>query len=127
MKYLLMLIAGIFGILIHILVKVKAMNSRLDQETYKTIWKSYWNNDFVSVILSFVTVLFFIFIYDELPSFQKNDDSDGLQNASGLLLVLKFLTSPKTAFALIGYCANSVVDTFFGGTEKKLKAKEQAQ
>lgn|GEM_PF-2178164 len=127
MKYLLMLIAGAFGIIIHILVKVRAMNKRLDQETFKSIWTAYWNTDFISVVLSSVTVLFFIFIHDELPSLKQSDDLDSLQNASGLIVILKLLTSPKTAFALIGYCANSVVDTFFGGTEKKLKAKEQSQ
>jgi len=122
-----MLIAGAFGIIIHILVKVRAMNKRLDQETFKSIWTAYWNTDFISVVLSSVTVLFFIFIHDELPSLKQSDDLDSLQNASGLIVILKLLTSPKTAFALIGYCANSVVDTFFGGTEKKLKAKEQSQ
>lgn len=118
MQYVFMLIAGILGVLIHVLVKIKSMNKRLDSETYHSIWKAYWQYDFISVILSCVGVITFVFIYDELPAAQQRSDIDG---GSVLMIFIKLITSPKTAALLVGYCANSIIDTFLGGTEKRLK------
>jgi ABC-type Fe3+ transport system permease subunit len=123
MNYVIMLIGGLIGIFLHSLVKVRAINRRLPNENYKSVFSAYWQAEWVSVILSITVVFLAMFISSEYLGVSNDEKNPG--NLTELLQykIAKFL---KTTFAVLGYCADAALQAFFGVTEKKLqnKAKE---
>ena len=109
--YLQMLLGGLIGIALQTLVKVRNMNTRLPNETFVSVFKTYWSEDFASVLLSILTVAGSVFISSEWLG-EK-------------LLGYAVASYIKTSFVVVGYCANSVVSAFLGTTEKKLKDKSE--
>lgn len=122
-NHVIMLIAGLLGVLLHVLYKVGQINKRLCTVNYKQIFAEYWKTDWVSVILSIVTVVIAVFLSNEWLNLK---DTDKVPTSISEIIQYKLVLFIRTAFVIIGFCADSLVATYLGGTEQKLiqKAKD---
>jgi len=120
MNYLIMFVGGLLGIFLHSLVKIRGINKRLPNENYKSVFISYWKGEWISVIISVVTVLTAMFISSEY--LQLNNDEKTPGNIYEILQY-KVATFLKTTFVILGFCAQAAVNAFLGVTEKKLQQK----
>ena len=120
MNYLIMFIGGLLGIFLHSLVKIRGINKRLPNENYKSVFVAYWQSEWVSVIISVVTVLTAMFISSEYLDINEHDKTPGNIYE---ILQYKVATFLKTTFVVLGFCAQAAVNAFLGVTEKKLQQK----
>lgn len=123
MNYLIMLIAGMIGIFLFALRKVKGIRKRVPEADYKTVFNQYWKSEWDTITTSVIVVIACIFISSEY----LNIDSDTEAPAGiGGIVKFKIATFIRTTFIVIGYSANSIVDAFLGTTEAILQKKAKA-
>lgn len=118
-----MIIAGLLGVLLHVLYKVQQINKRLCTVNYKQIFSEYWKTDWVSVVMSVVVVFVAVFLSNEWLNLKETDK---VPTSIGEIIQYKLVLFIRTAFVVIGFCADTFVATYLGGTEQKLiqKAKD---
>lgn len=119
-----MFIAGLFGIFLHVLVKVNSINKKLATENYRSVFAQYWKTDWTVFILSLVAVGAAVFISSEWLNIK---DTDKTPSSIAEIFQYKVVQFIKTTFVVIGYCADSAVGAYLGGAEQKLIKKAQAE
>lgn len=112
------------GAFVHTLVKVRAINNRLNTVNYKQVFLEYWRTDWPSFLISMVVIGIAVFVSSEYLGV-KGD----LENPKTIteLFQLKVNELARTVSVIVGYCADAIVTAYLGGTEQKLirKAKEE--
>lgn len=109
MIYLEMLIGGFLGVLAQSAVKIANMNSRLPNETFLSVFKTFWNVDFSKLLVSVIIVVTCVFASNEWLGAKIH----GYEVAAFV----------KTIFCAVGYLANSVILSWLGKTEATLNDK----
>jgi hypothetical protein len=92
----------------------------LTNESYKSVFASFWQGEWASVIISVVAVLTAMFISSEYLDVKDTDKTPGNIYE---ILQYKVATFLKTTFVVLGFCAQAAVNAFLGVTEKKLQQK----
>jgi len=116
-------VGGLIGALIHIIVKVADINKRLATTNYRQVFYEYWKTDWPSFLLSLAVIAGVVFISSEWLNIKETDN---IPVTFSEMLQAKIAQFAKTVSLIMGYCTDSAVAAFLGGTEKKLikKAKE---
>ena len=120
MNYIIMLVAGILGIFLYSLRKIKGIRKRQPEALYNTVFVTYWKSEWDTVALSIVVVVTCLFLSNEYLNLPA-DTPNPIGFTS--VLITKITLFIKTVFVIIGYCANSLVDVFLGTTEATLQKK----
>ncbi len=126
--YLGIAIGGMLGTVIHTFVKIAGINRRLNTTNYRQVLGEYWKTDWAIALLSVFVVMTIVFISNEWLNLDlENIDEDKTPRTAADFFQLKISQYTKTVAVILGYCADSAVNTFLGGTERKLikKAKEE--
>lgn len=98
-------IAGLLGIIIHILVKIKSLQVKAKAGNAPFSLREYFSNDLVAIILSNVVVIASVFALGD----------QGVQNYDHW-----YANWPRLIFIAIGYSANDLATRFFGATSAKI-------
>lgn len=120
MIYVLMFVAGLFGIALHSLITIRKLNKNIATETYKSIFAKFWRMEWISLTTSIVALGAAIFISNEFLNGDLDNPMPG--NIAGIIQY-KLMTYVKTTFLIVGYCADSIIYAFLGTAEEKLKRK----
>lgn len=96
-------IAGFFGVVFHLLIKYRALTKRAKAANMRFTFKEYFIEDWVSIILSFLSVAIVLWVLDEILNF----------NAA----ILNYV---KIFFVVIGYAGSSIVQSFLSKSEKMI-------
>lgn len=122
--YLSIAIASVLGIVLHTFVKIAGINKRLKTTNYRQVLTEYWQTDWATVLVSFGFTMIIVFVSDEWLDLNLSEVDLNVPTTSlyGLLLA-KIAAFVKTIAAILGYCADSAANAWFGGTERKLIAK----
>lgn len=118
-----MFIAGIFGIILHSLMTIRKINKSIESETYTSVFKKYWRMDWLSLVTAFIVLCTAVYISSD---FLNVDPDKPMPGNLGALLQYKIITYIKTTFLVVGYCADSIVYSFLGSAEQKLKERAKA-
>lgn len=95
--------AGLFGIAFHILIKVKALKNRAEIANENFSLFLYLKKDWISVIISIVTVVIAAFIFDEVVRFRP-----------AVADYVKFF------FIAVGYMGSSVLQAVLSKSERQI-------
>ena len=107
--YLEMALGSLLGVAIYALVKVRSINNRMADKTYVDVLKAYLYEDRVSINISLISIMIFIFISSEWLDYE--------------LLNIRFGKFIKTFSVAFGYMSSSIVASFLSRTEQKLNDK----
>lgn len=119
-NYLIMFLAGILGIILHSLIKVQEINKNTVCTNYKQVFKVYFSTDWISILISIFTVFTVLLIISEFINIQDGANTPGNVAQQLQYNIAHFI---RTTFVVVGYCADSIVYTYLGGTQKKLQAQ----
>lgn len=124
MNYVFMFIAGLLGQFLHIMVKIKGIRKRNPDLGPKEAWKTYWKEDWNSIIAGIVGILAVMFIIKEWLNIPA--DSTDAPSTIAELVQYKIKDYVRTSFLVIGYCIDALVYAWLGTAERKLldKAKD---
>lgn len=99
------LIAGLLGILCHVFfLKLPALKNTADVSNIHFTPKTYFEQDWIPLVASVLTVVVFAFVLDEVLKIHP--------------MVAQYL---KFFFVFIGYTGSSVLQAALGVTDKKFK------
>lgn len=110
------------GAFVHTLVKVRAINKRLNTVNYRQVFAEYWKTDWPSFLISMVVIGIAVFISNEYLGVKETTEEPRTVSE---LFQLKINEFAKTISVIVGYCADAIVTAYLGGTEQKLIKKAQ--
>lgn len=121
--YVFMFLAGMIGITIHVLIKIKGIRKRNPKAGIKEVFGLYFQMDWDSLLLSFVTVLGCMFIINE---FLFTKDFENIDTAKEFGWKYKMVNWIRTVFIVIGYAAQSLIYASLGRAEKVLHERAKS-
>jgi hypothetical protein len=101
--YIQCFLVALIGWGIHTALKMRALQQRAVAAKAKWHPKQYFIEDYLSVIVSMLTILLFIFLADEFVKWKEE---------------ISFFI--KGGFAFVGYFSSSIAATLFSAANKKL-------
>lgn len=120
MTYLIMTIAGLFGIAFHVLIMIKKTNESLPLETFKSVFNEYLKKDKWCLVGSVLTVLFAMFVIAPQLNMVVEPDATGDKEDWLIWYLVKYI---RVGFATLAYFGDSVIYGAFGVVGKKLGQK----
>lgn len=126
MYYATILFGGILGIITQSLIKINAINSRVETATFKSVLKMYLKKDFINICISLVAVIIYAYVSNEfLYIDMEGKNKDFFKSFSMIGDIIGYYQSFfKTVSVGVGYCANSIIMATLGRTEKWLKTQQ---
>lgn len=118
-----MFVAGILGMLLYSLRKVKGIRKRMRKDitfanyTWKQVFIYYFQHEVISMIISVLVILTAMFLSKEW--FKLPAEETTSQTTWGFWMN-KAVHLSRSMFFLIGFCGNSIADAFAGKTEAML-------
>lgn len=119
------IIAGLLGILAHVLAKVQSINKDMNTVNFKMVFNTYWRYDWPSFALSILVVLTASYVSDELLPLNLAGDAKPT-SLTGILLS-KMADLVKVLSFLLGLVADYFLALVMSVTKNKLKAKAIAE
>lgn len=103
METLYYLLAGILGVLLQVTLNVKSLKKNASAANMQFIFKKYLNDDWPTIIGSFITIFLFALFLPEIVSIKP-----------------EALNFARIGFAFIGFTGSSVIQMLFSATSKKI-------
>lgn len=125
--YLVMIIGGLIGIILHSLKSVRSINKRIDNATLGFVFKEFWKHDKLALLGSAICFFAMLFIASEFINLNEVDKVDYSEPLKERLLHFRLSAFVKTTSVIAGFFADSIVYGFLGVTEKKIKANLDKQ
>ena len=123
--YATILFGGILGIITQSLIKINAINSRVETATFKSVLRMYFQKDFINLCISLVAVIIYAYVSSEYLYVDIESKKDFLEKFGVIGDMVGYYQSFfKTVSVGVGYCANSIIMATLGRTEKWLKTQE---
>lgn len=104
-NYLIFFIAGLLGILIATLIKIRSLRRRSKDLVIDVSFKSYIKQEWDNLFISILAVIIFIFIYDEVLKVNEKVAD----------YISKFA---RIFFIAVGYMGASIINAFMSNVEK---------
>lgn len=120
--YLVMIIGGFLGILIHAIVTMATINKNMQKATFKVVWRCYWAYDYWSFIISIAGFTALLYLSSEYVDLEKLDKINYSEPISERLLHFKVSNFIKTSSLVAGFFSDYIVYKFIGKAKKKLDA-----
>jgi hypothetical protein len=120
--YFKMFFAGIAGIILHSVIKLRGIKQRNPEKSYNELLKMFIQLELLSVATSAFIVIVFIFISDEYLSLKPADDNPLLAGT----LMFKLVKFIKSIFIVVGFFAQNLAYAFLGKIEKKIQDMAKA-
>ena len=126
MYYATIIFGGILGIITQSLIKINAINSRVETATFKSVLRMYFQKDFINLCISLVAVIIYAYVSNEfLYIDMEGKNKDFFKSFSMIGDIIGYYQSFfKTVSVCVGYCANSIIMATLGRTERWLKTQE---
>jgi H+/Cl- antiporter ClcA len=112
LNLLLCFFSGLLGVIVYNLIKIKKLQTRFPDYLPKQLLKEYWIHGWIGGAISMVIVILALITYNEWIGFSYQG-----------VALKSFVVS---AFAIIGYCGNSLAFGVFGSIERVLLSKIEA-
>lgn len=124
--YLVMTFGGVLGILLHTLKAIRDISKRNANMNYRMVFMEYWKGEYLSLAGSLLCFAVLLFVASEFVNLQAIDSPDYTEPLKDRLLNFKISNFIKLSSVIAGYFADSLVYSFLGITEKRLKEKLNA-
>lgn len=121
--YLIMAFGGLLGILLHTLKACRDISKRHEALNFKMVVKEYWKHEGWSLFGSVLCFAVLLFVASEFVNLQAVDNPDYATSIKDRLLNFKISNFIKLSSVIAGYFSDSLVYSFLGTTEKKMKEK----
>jgi hypothetical protein len=120
--YIVITFAGMLGIIGHSLRTINAINKRNSYNDLKFVFHEYWKNDKLSLITSVFSFGLLLFCSSEFVNLNDLESVDNSHSLKERLFNFRIAAFIKTAGVIAGWFSQSIVYSFMGVTEKRLKA-----
>lgn len=126
MYYATILFGGLLGIITQSLIKINAINSRVETATFKGVLLMYFKKDFINLCISLIAVIIYAYVSNEFLYIDMEGKNKDLFKSITMIgdIINYYQNFFKTVSVGVGYCANSIIMATLGRTEKWLKTQQ---
>jgi hypothetical protein len=121
--YVVMLIGGLIGIVLHSFKAVRDIAHRNDKMNFRMVLIEYWQTEYLSIAASALTFGAMMFVASEFVDLHKIDTPDYTEPLKDRLLHFKISNFIKLTSIIAGYFSDSIVYSFLGVSEKRLQKR----
>jgi hypothetical protein len=123
MIYLVMVVGGIIGIILHSFKSIRDINKRIKSVNFREVLKEYWSSEFFSLLGSLLCFGAMLFIASEFVDLRHIDETDYTESLKDRLMHFNISQFIKLTSVIAGYFSDSLVYGFLGVTEKNINKK----